>query len=544
MMNQKVLNSDSQSELKINYLNSFDEGRPSILLIHGWGSSSGIWTNSTEKLALSFNLLTVDLPGHGEHAELGLSSIIDFVYEIKMRMPVENFSVIGWSLGGVIGSLLAQQLEKRVTALVTVATNQSFLVKPEWPFAMSIIDFSIFRDALSSASLQSQINRFQVMQTQGIETAKHDCRRIRSLIDGVEFSIDGLELGLSVLENFDLYDCWQNLSIPVIHQFGKYDGLVPISSCRPIAENHRHHDYQVFTDSAHLPFISESEKWQLDTGQFLSQVLRGQKIDKESIADSFSIAAKGYDKMAKFQHETGLKLLELLPNKEINRLVDLGSGTGFHSGSLRDNYPAAQILELDISGAMLAYSKRFQAVESPEKKLPIKTLRVQGDIENLPIKKSSVDLIFSNLSAQWCDDVDDFFNECARTLVIGGKAFLSTLIQGTLFELKYAWSMVDTGVHVNRFESLSKLQQGYEHAGLFLDNCYEVDEVQYFDDLRDLLKSVKKIGAHNMNPQRAQGLLGKNKYKRFSEAYEGFKTNKNQYPLTYRVVYLELTKRS
>ena len=209
------------------------------------------------------------------------------------------------------------------------------------------------------------------MQTQGIKTAKHDYRRIRSLIDGVEFSLDGLELGLSALQNFDLYDCWQNLSIPVMHQFGKHDSLVPVSSCRSIAENHKHHDYQIFSDSAHLPFISESEKWQLDTGQFLSQALHDQKIDKELIADSFSIAAKGYDELAKFQHETGLKLLELLPSKKINRLVDLGSGTGFHSGSLRDNYPAAQILELDLSGAMLAYSKRFQAAESSEKKLPI-----------------------------------------------------------------------------------------------------------------------------------------------------------------------------
>ena len=103
--------------------------------------------------------------------------------------------------------------------------------------------------------------------------------------------------------------------------------------------------------------------------------------------------------------------------------------------------------------------------------------------------------------------------------------------------------MVDAGVHVNRFESSSKLQQSYEQAGLVLDNCDVVDQIQYFDDLKGLLESVKKIGAHNINPQRAHGLLGKNKYKRFSKAYESFKTKKNQYPLTYRVIYLELTKR-
>ena len=81
MMSQSVLNPDNQGELKINCLNAFDQKRPSILLIHGWGSSSRIWPQSTEKLALSFNLFTVDLPGHGEHAELGFSSINDFVEE-------------------------------------------------------------------------------------------------------------------------------------------------------------------------------------------------------------------------------------------------------------------------------------------------------------------------------------------------------------------------------------------------------------------------------------------------------------------------------
>ena len=542
MMSQSVLNPDNQGELKINCLNTFDQKRPSILLIHGWGSSSRIWPQSTEKLALSFNLFTVDLPGHGEHAELGFSSINDFVDELKMRMPVENFSVIGWSLGGVIGSLLAQQLDERVTALVTVATNQSFLVKPEWPCAMSIIDFSTFRGALSSASLQSQITRFQIMQAQGVETAKHDCRRLKLFLDGVEFSLAGLELGLSVLNDFDLHDCWQKLSIPVMHQFGQFDTLVPVSACRTIAETHKHHSSQIFRDSAHLPFISEMEKWQLDTQQFLSQVLQDKKIDKGLIADSFSKAVDEYDDLANFQHETGLKLLDLMPEYKVGRLVDLGSGTGFHSGSLRDNYPAAQILELDLSGAMLGYSKRFRTAKSPEKKLPVKASQVQGDIEKLPFQTSSVDLIFSNLSMQWCGDIDNFFNECARTLVDGGKAFLSTLTEGTLFELKYAWSMADSGVHVNRFKCLSELQQSCEDSGFTVDICHSIDHVQHFDDLPSLLRSVKKIGAHNMNPQRSKGLLGKKIYQRFVDAYEGFKTDQRQYPLTYRVVFLVVTK--
>jgi malonyl-CoA O-methyltransferase len=534
--------SKAATHLTIDCLNPAVNSRPAVLLVHGWGASSDIWQACTQDLAKAFALYAVDLPGHGKHAHLTTVSLIEFVNELAKQMPIKNFSIIGWSLGGLVGSLLAAQSSSRVTALVTIASNQSFVVQPTWPSAMASHEFESFFSTLSLSSLARQMARFQVLQTQGVDSAKQDFRHIKTLLEAVDFSLEGLQSGLAALKESDLHDCWQCLSMPVLHQFGQHDTLVPVSACRAIAKCHPHHSYQVFRHSAHLPFISEMVQWQFDTEQFLNQVLQDQVIDKKVIADSFSNAVDDYDALADFQHQAGLQLLQLMPVESVARLADLGSGTGYFSGVLRDNYPLADIIEVDLSAKMLVHAKQYRECISPQKNLPLNTLQVQSDIEQLPFQVASIDLIFSNLSIQWCADLDRLFSQLASSLVMGGQAFLSTLIEGSLFELKFAWSMADAGVHVNRFSAISALKASCERAGLTLNICHSVDHVQHFDDLPSLLRSVKKIGAHNMNPQRSKGLLGKNKYQRFVDAFEDFKTGQNQYPLTYRVVFLVITK--
>ena len=64
---------------------------------------------------------------------------------------------------------------------------------------------------------------------------------------------------------------------------------------------------------------------------------------------------------------------------------------------------------------------------------------------------------------QWCDDPRTVFAECRRVLRPGGRLVLSTLLSGTLAELKQAWAVADPGQpHINRFESESDLRQRVE----------------------------------------------------------------------------------
>ncbi len=534
--------SERSKELVIDCLNPTVKSDSAVLLLHGWGASSCVWSECSELLAETFALYSVDLPGHGKHANLIAMTISEFIEQLASNMPVNKFSIIGWSLGGLVGSLLAAKCSDRVTALVTIATNQNFLTRTAWPSALTPTVFESFYAALSASTMTRQVTRFQALQAQGVDSAKQDCRRLKSSVSDADFSLEGLQLGLIALRDNDLYDCWQALSMPVMHQFGRYDVLIPVSACRAIAQIHPHHSYRIFRQSAHLPFLTEATQWQLDTEQFLRSALKPQVIDKKAIADSFSKAANHYDAVAQFQRQTGAELLQLMPDKSIDRLADLGSGTGFFSAALRDIYPLADIIEVDISRQMLVYARQHRFSVSPEKKLLINSDQIQSDIEHLPFQAVSLDMIFSNLAIQWCANLDGLFAQLASSLVGGGQAFLSTLIEGSLFELKFAWSMADAGVHVNRFSSLDALKASCERAGLTINICYVADKVQYFNDLPSLLRSVKKIGAHNMNPLRSKGLLGKQKYQQFVDAYQGFKTNQQQFPLTYRVAFLAVEK--
>jgi malonyl-CoA O-methyltransferase len=52
-----------------------------------------------------------------------------------------------------------------------------------------------------------------------------------------------------------------------------------------------------------------------------------------------------------------------------------------------------------------------------------------------------------------------------------------------------------------------------------------------------LMRDLKELGAHNINPGRGQGLTGPRKLKAVMAAYEHFRQSDGLLPATYEVVY-------
>lgn len=505
-----------------------------LLLIHGWGASSDIWQGCIESLQQEFDIYLLDLPGHSLNKELFFSSVEDFVDQFKRQhfstLP-SRFSIIGWSLGGLLASFLAQEFSDRVTSLVTVATNRRFVSDDIWLHAMPDVEFKKFNQQLSAIDQQSVLNRFYVLQTQGVPSTRNDLRNIKSLLSQATYSLAGLQQGLAWLASYDLLSCWDALAVPTLHQFGARDNLVPHDAASLLADRYPDRALKIFQSSAHLPFISERENWLASTVGFI-RANSLQAIKKDDIEKSFSNAAKSYDALAVFQHQVGRQLMSYLPANSARRVLDLGAGTGYFSESLRAHYSAADIVELDISFRMLASCQERAASD----------FQVQADIEALPFEHNSFDVVFSNLSIQWCHDLDNVFKGLADVLVDGGTAVLTTLVDGSLFELKQAWSNVDDAVHVNVFDNELKVKASCEQSGLKLQQWLVEDDVQTFLTLQDLIQSVKNIGAHNMHPNRPKGLMGKNKYRQFVNAYSALQTSEGELPLTYRILYMVLKK--
>ena len=262
-----------------------------------------------------------------------------------------------------------------------------------------------------------------------------------------------------------------------------------------------------------------------------------QTISKIDIARSFGKAAESYDQAAHFQRWVGNELLARIKGDEYQSVLDIGCGTGFFASGLVDKSRSSEkfYLGLDLALPMLEHGKRERNLDSDSHWLA-------GDAENLPFIDGSVDLAFSSLAIQWCSDLPALFKEIYRVLKPGGIFAFSTLLDGSLKELKASWSKVDGYQHVNQFALVDEYREPAEFAGFQNVICDQVSHVLFYDQVRELTRELKGIGAHNMTEKRPSGLTGKSKLKQFLSSYESFRNESGKLPATYEVLLCVLSK--
>ena len=254
--------------------------------------------------------------------------------------------------------------------------------------------------------------------------------------------------------------------------------------------------------------------------------------DKALVAASFSRAAGSYDAVADLQRRVGQHLLGLLPaDLAPERWLDLGCGTGHFARQLAARYPQGEGLALDIAEGMLRHAR------------PLGGARhfLAGDAEALPLREVSCELIFSSLALQWCANLPAVLDEALRVLRPGGVLAFSSLVDGTLDELRQSWRQVDERVHVNRFRPFAEYQALCAGSGLRVRHLQQRPLALHFADLFSLTRELKALGAQNRNPGRPLGLTGRARLRALGEAYERFRQPQGL-PATYQVVYAVLEK--
>lgn len=260
-------------------------------------------------------------------------------------------------------------------------------------------------------------------------------------------------------------------------------------------------------------------------------------INKSAIAKSFGNAAAKYDSVAHFQRQVGSELLTKIPEINAKRIVDLGCGTGYFLSGLQAQYPNADLIGFDLSEEMIRFARQANEKNVADTKISW----LVGDGERLPFKSGSVDLIFSSLAIQWCGSLSTLFNEIQRVLSKDGVFVFSSLVDGSLCELKSAWSHVDGLQHVNAFAYLADYQAAVSSTTLNTTELEVQEKVLYYQKVKELTQELKTLGAHNMTSHRATHLTGKQSIQHFLAAYENYRLNDGTLPATYQVLFGVLT---
>ncbi|UJJ32321.1 alpha/beta fold hydrolase [Halopseudomonas maritima] len=105
------------------------QGKP-VLLVHGLGSSSRDWEMQINDLSRVASVWALDLRGHGESARLTrplrLGELADDVAEFISVMDIQGCTVIGISMGGMVGFDLLSRYPQLINGLAVINSAPSF----------------------------------------------------------------------------------------------------------------------------------------------------------------------------------------------------------------------------------------------------------------------------------------------------------------------------------------------------------------------------------------------------------------------------------
>ncbi|HEY9380040.1 MAG TPA: malonyl-ACP O-methyltransferase BioC [Burkholderiales bacterium] len=254
-------------------------------------------------------------------------------------------------------------------------------------------------------------------------------------------------------------------------------------------------------------------------------------LERRRVRASFDRAAERYDSAAGLQRRAAERLLAHVAGHNIDPLaiLDAGCGTGYGAALLTAQYSEASLYCLDIAPSMLQRARtHLHAVP-----------HICADAEHLPLKRESIDLLWSNVMLQWCNDLSATFAGFGRVMASDGLLAFSTFGPQTLAELRAAFDSDHT--HVSRFADAAFIEATLRSVGFGEISIERRSTVLRYPDVAALMRSLKTIGAGNATAGRARGLTGKGRWRAMRERYEALR-GPDGLPATYELLYVTARK--
>ncbi|WP_034681049.1 malonyl-ACP O-methyltransferase BioC [Caldalkalibacillus mannanilyticus] len=227
-------------------------------------------------------------------------------------------------------------------------------------------------------------------------------------------------------------------------------------------------------------------------------------INKQLVQKRFSKSAATYDQYAQVQKKMADDLLREYVFKSINPLtakkeltiLEIGCGTGYLTEKLGQAFPLAHITAVDLAPGMIEVART--KLSSPRVHF------ICGDIEEMELV-ASYDLIISNATFQWFNDLENTLHKLYSHLSEEGSLCFSTFGERTFLELHTSYQKAKGELGISSSSELGQrfccIQELYAFFSDKEENIltHEGEEYEYFPSVIDFFHSVKKVGANNSN---------------------------------------------
>jgi len=254
-------------------------------------------------------------------------------------------------------------------------------------------------------------------------------------------------------------------------------------------------------------------------------------IDKRLVRDRFCRSLNSYASHAVVQNAMAGELTDIICMEEsgrsFDRVLEVGSGTG----ALMTRLLSCCSVKAYYANDLVEESRSF--LQGVLECFPVDEFHfLAGDIESMDCLPSELDLVVSNATMQWLDDLDGFFKTIYAHLKPGGMFAFSTFGTSNMREIS---SIEGVGLSYHTPHELELL------AGRYFDLTFSREEKlrMEFSSPEAILHHIRKTGVNGLH-RRA---WTKSRHLHFVEEYRRLFSCENGVYLTYHPVYCCLKKR-
>jgi 3-oxoadipate enol-lactonase len=239
------------------------ESNPAIIFLHYWGGTSRTWRRVAASLQDKFRTVTYDARGWGQSdkasAGYTLSDLADEVLALVREVGVNEFVLVGHSLGGKVAQLAASRRPEGLLGLVLVAPA------PPTPLR--------FSEEVRETQIHAYDKRENVLQTIRLLSARMPPPEIVEQI--VEDSMSGSRAATlayptsSILEDISS-EVWK-IAVPTLVLAGELDRLDSMEQHkREVVARIANARFEIIPRSGHLIPIDEPEELAKHIAKFVS----------------------------------------------------------------------------------------------------------------------------------------------------------------------------------------------------------------------------------------------------------------------------------
>ncbi len=246
----------------------FDKNKPSILLMHGSGLTHIVWSLHEQFYASQgFNVLSVDLPGHGNSEGPALKSIEEisnWVKSLMEKMSISKIIIVGHSQGCLVGIDFASRYSKLISGLVLVAGSYKM------PVNQDLID-------LAEAGDEKAV---LLMMKWGYEGSKAFIggNPVKKIINSSREIREILAVDLNACNNYKTgKESLEKVNCSTLCIFGDLDKMVPINVGNKMAELIKNSKTKVITNCGHMIIFEKAFEMRKLVKEFILEI-RNEKI--------------------------------------------------------------------------------------------------------------------------------------------------------------------------------------------------------------------------------------------------------------------------